>query len=114
LKVSWLGIPLGKERKVANHERLAWPKSSIQIAGIERMERGTLCRIREGPRGPYFNHQRWEDGRNVVRYVPREQIPALKSAIEGYRRFRRLTEAYAEQIIRRTRKQARPTARTQA
>jgi hypothetical protein len=77
-----------------------------QLAGITRMERGTLCRMREGPRGPYFNHQTWENGRNVVRYVPREQVPALQEAIANYRRFQRLTQAYADAIIRQTR--ARP------
>ena len=51
-----------------------------EMARIDRMERGTLCRMREGRDGPYFNHQTWENGRNVVRYVPREQVAALLDA----------------------------------
>jgi hypothetical protein len=73
-----------------------------QIAQIREMERGTLCRMSTGP---YYNHQSWQGGRNVVRYVPKAQLPALRFAIAGYRKFRRLTEAYAELIIRRSRQQ---------
>lgn len=69
------------------------------------MERGTLCRMREGRDGPYFNHQTWENGRNVVRYVPRERAEAVQAAIDGYRRFRRLSQAYADLIVQRTRVQ---------
>ena len=83
------------------------PQKLLQeLASIPRMERGTLCRMREGPHGPYFNHQTWENGRNVVRYVPREQVAALQEAIANYRRFLRLAQAYADAIIRQTR--ARP------
>jgi hypothetical protein len=34
------------------------------------MERGTLSVIRQGPAGPYYNHQCYEEGRHVSRYVP--------------------------------------------
>ena len=81
------------------------------IARIPRMERGALCRMREGANGPYFNHQTWEKGRNVVRYVPRDRAAAIREAIAGYRRFLLLTEAYAERIIRRTRKKHAPPPR---
>jgi hypothetical protein len=83
------------------------------MARIDRMERGTLCRMREGRDGPYFNHQTWEDGRNVVRYVPRERAEAVQAAIDGYRRFLRLSQAYADLIVQRTRAQtpALPPAR---
>jgi hypothetical protein len=77
-----------------------------QIAGIQEMERGALCRMSAGP---YYNHQRWLGGRNIVRYVPKAQLPALRAAIAGYRKFRRLTEAYAEIIIRRSRKKRAAT-----
>ena len=60
------------------------------IAQIQRLERGTVSVIRHGPEGPYYNHQCYEDGRNVSRYVPEEQIPDLKEAIAGYQRFRQL------------------------
>jgi hypothetical protein len=79
-----------------------------EIAGIQRMERGTLCRMREGPSGPYYNHQTWEKGRNVVRYVPRDRVPDLQTAIVGYRRFLRLVDAYADRIIQQTRAASQP------
>lgn len=71
-----------------------------QIAGIQSMERGTLCRMRSGP---YYNHQIWQDGRNRVRYVPKIERAALCAAIAGYRRFLRLTEKYADLIIQQSR-----------
>jgi hypothetical protein len=71
-----------------------------RIARIARMERGTLCRMAGRPD---WNHQTWRDGRNVSRYVRPEDVAALREAIEGYRRFRRLAEQYADVIIRRTR-----------
>lgn len=67
------------------------------------MERGTLCRMERGAAAPFYNHQTWVKGRNVVRYVPREQVPALQEALAGYARFLQLTQAYADQIIERSR-----------
>jgi hypothetical protein len=71
-----------------------------QIAGIRWMERGKLCPLRSGA---YYNHQTWEKGRNVVRYVPREQVAELQKAIACYQEYQKLTTAYADEIIRRTR-----------
>jgi len=71
-----------------------------EIARIRRMERGTLCRMRAGR---YYNHQTWKNGRNQVRYVPRAQVAPLQTAINEYHRFLRLTQAYADLIIQRTR-----------
>lgn len=75
-----------------------------EIAAIGHMERGTLCRMNQGPKRPFYNHQTWTDGRNVVAYVPRDQVPALRQAIAGYARFVRLTKAYADQIIENSRR----------
>jgi hypothetical protein len=50
------------------------PQSVLhEIAQIQHMERGTVNVIRQGPQGPYYNHQCYEQGRNVSRYVPTEQ-----------------------------------------
>lgn len=73
-----------------------------RIAGINEMERGTLCRM---PGRPYYNHQTWKKGRNVVRYVPRDQVAALRRAIAGHQRYLKLTQAYADEVIHRTRLQ---------
>lgn len=74
-----------------------------QIAQIQQMERGKLCLLREGPTGPYYKHQTWQDGKNVCRYVPRDQVPALQEAIAGFEKFQQLTEQYAELVIQKTR-----------
>ncbi len=71
-----------------------------QMGRIERMERGKLCRLTGRP---HYNHQTWQEGHNVVRYVPAEQVAALQSAIDGYRLFMELAQQYAEEIIQRTR-----------
>jgi hypothetical protein len=80
------------------------PESILNaIAQIQRLDRGTVSIIRQGPEGPYYNHQCYEQGRNTSRYVPREQVPALKEAIEGYQRFEKLLEQYVELVVSRTR-----------
>jgi hypothetical protein len=62
------------------------PQSLLNdIAQIQRLDRGTVSVLRQGPQGPYYNHQCYEKGRNVSRYVPPEQVPELQAAIDGYR-----------------------------
>jgi len=70
------------------------------MAGIGRMERGTICRMTGRA---HYNHQTWRDGRNVVRYVPVDKVASLQTAIDGYALFVKLAEEYADEIIRRTR-----------
>ena len=71
-----------------------------RIARIEQMERGKLCRLAGRPD---YNHQTWQNGRNISRYVRPEEVAALRAATAGYRLFRSLAEQYADAIIRRTR-----------
>jgi predicted ArsR family transcriptional regulator len=73
-----------------------------RMAAIERMERGKVCPMAGRP---HYNHQTWQDGRNVVRYVPAEEVDLLQQAINGYNLFRQLAEQYADEIIRRTREE---------
>ena len=73
-----------------------------RMAAIERMERGKLCQMAGRP---HYNHQTWQDGRNVVRYVPASETEALQEAIEGYRQFIDLAEQYADEVIRMTRRE---------
>lgn len=80
------------------------PESLLhQIAQIRHMERGKLCVLRQGPEGPYYNHQTWEDGANVSRYVPQDQVAPLQQAIAGYAQFQQLMEQYAQLVIQKTR-----------
>ena len=66
------------------------------------MERGKLCRM--GQR-PHYNHQTWQDGRNVVRYVPAKEMKSLQEAIAGYNQFMKLAEEYADEVIKQTRRE---------
>jgi len=74
-----------------------------QIALIQRMDRGTVSIIRQGAQGPYYNHQCYEEGRNVSRYVPAEQVPDLKAAIQDFRRFQELVDQYVNLVVEETR-----------
>ncbi len=69
---------------------------------IERMERGKLCQMTGRP---HYNHQTWSDGRNVVRYVRKEEAPELKKDIAGYNLFIKLAEQYVDEVIRSTRRE---------
>ena len=80
-----------------------------QIAAIQEMERGKLCRMRDGA---HYNHQTWEKGRNVVRYVPRQRMSHLQKAISGYQKYAKLTKAYADAVIHRTRSAQKPKTST--
>ena len=82
------------------------PQSLLQQAGqIPRLERGKLSVIREGPDGAYYNHQCRQGGKNVSRYIPREQVPAVQEAIEGYDKFAGLIEQYVDRLVDETRKE---------
>ena len=72
-----------------------------RMAAIERMERGKLCRMTGRP---HYNHQTWREGRNEVRYVPRDDVAQLQKDIAGYQLFIKLAEQYADELIRRTRR----------
>lgn len=80
------------------------PESILQdISQIQRLDRGTVSVIRQGPEGAYYNHQCYEKGRNVSRYLPGEQVAEVKEAIAGYQRFRQLVDQYVELLVERTR-----------
>jgi len=80
------------------------PQSILQDIGqIQRLDRGTVSVMRQGPEGPYYNHQCYEGGGNVSRYVPAEQVADLKEAIDGYHRFQELVKQYADLMVEKTR-----------
>ena len=76
-----------------------------RIAHIQRMEPGKLCVMRQGPEGPYYNLQCREQGKTVSRYVPRDQVDTVAEHTANHQEFRTLVEAYAQQIIDRTRRE---------
>src|SRR5436305_13154528 len=85
----------------------ATPQSLLeQILAIPHMEHGSLCPLGEGPNGPYYNLNSWENGHNCCRYVPQAKVPAVQQAIQGYEKFQQLTQDYARQVIEQTRAQS--------
>jgi hypothetical protein len=79
------------------------PSILQHIAGIQTMERGKLSVIKESASGSFYKLQARENGKNVTRYVPRDEVPAVQEAIDGYHRFQALTEHYAHLKIQETR-----------
>lgn len=73
-----------------------------KIAQIQTMERGKTSRMKGRN---HFNHQTWSGGRNEVRYVPARDLPDLQEAIDGYAQFIDLTQQYADEIIRLSRRE---------
>ena len=74
-----------------------------QIRQIQSMEHGSLSVIGQGPKGPYYNLNSWEDGKNQCRYVPSDKLADVRQAIAGYRRYQQLTRQYADLVIAETR-----------
>lgn len=73
-----------------------------RMASIDRMERGKLCQMTGRS---HYNHQTWQGGRNVVRYVRADEAASVQKAIDGYRLFMSLAEQYVEEVIRQTRRE---------
>ena len=74
-----------------------------QLLEIQRMEHGSLSIIGQGPNGPYYNLNSWENGKNCCRYLPQDKVLEVQQAIEGYHHYQQLTEQYAQAIIEHTR-----------
>src|SRR2546423_14980373 len=71
------------------------PESILQdIAQIQRLDRGTVSVIRQGPEGAYYNHQCYENGRDVFPYGPRVKVRPPKDGITSYQRVRQLVDQY--------------------
>ena len=64
-----------------HHESFQFSTSSLleQIAQIQSMERGKLSVIKESASGPFYKLQARENGKNLTRYIPREQVPAVQA-----------------------------------
>jgi hypothetical protein len=82
------------------------PESILQqIASIQRLEQGKLCVLRQGPNGPYYNLQRWENGANVSQYIPAAQLPAVQENLAAYTQFQGLIETYVQLLSTRSREE---------
>jgi hypothetical protein len=82
-------------------------KLLAKMAEIREMERGKVCQMKGRD---HFNHQTWQAGRNKVRYVRPDDVPELQRAIDGYERFMNLAGEYADEIIRRSRREREKNA----
>jgi hypothetical protein len=46
-------------------------------------------------RGPYALFQRWREGKNHCERIPKDDLPAVSRAVDGYQRFTQLADEYA-------------------
>ena len=60
-------------------------------------------RVRQGPKGPYYNLQWREQGKAFSRYVPADQVEVVAQHTVNYQTFQDLVCQYAQLIIERTR-----------
>lgn len=74
-----------------------------RILQFQRMEHGSLCVLGQGPNGPYYNLNSWENGKNQCRYLPQDKVSDVQQAIENYQKYQQLTEQYARQVVEKTR-----------
>jgi len=78
-----------------------------EMQSITRMERGKLCAQSRGPGSPTFHKlQAWHAGKNATRYVPADEVPALKEALANHQRFQALAAEFADLTIAQTRQHA--------
>lgn len=83
----------------------------VEMARIDSMEKGRVTEEhRESRRdgktvrlGPYYKHQRWENGRNISRRVPKREVEALREAADGYHRFQSLAAEFVQITVAMTR-----------
>lgn len=77
----------------------------LEMQSIREMIRGkitlqTLKRTKADgtvqERGPYAVFQRWLDGKNHSERIPAEELSAVARAVDGYARFQKLADEYAE------------------
>lgn len=90
-----------------------------EMAQIDCMEKGRLSeeyreRHKDGETvrlGPYYKHQRWEDGHNMSRRVATGEVAQLRKAVDGYHEFEGLSKEYAEITIEMTRQASKDGAK---
>lgn len=82
------------------------PESILQeVAAIQRLEKGSLSSIRQTAKGPAFNFQRWENGRNRSEYVPADQAAQVQENLQAHVRFETLVASYVEALSARSREE---------
>lgn len=75
-----------------------------EIAQIPDIERGTLCEQfftvnrcgKTVKQGPYYVLQKRLNGKNCSKRIPREQLPPIKDAVQGYQDFKILADKYVD------------------
>jgi hypothetical protein len=82
------------------------PESILeQIGNIERMEKGSLSTLGQTAKGPTFNFQRWENGRNQSEYIPAAQAQQVQENLQAYATFESLVTSYVQAMSARSREE---------
>lgn len=82
------------------------PESILhELTAIQRLEKGSLSTIRQTAKGPAFNFQRWENGRNRSEYIPADQALEVQENLLAHVRFESLVASYVEALSARSREE---------
>ena len=73
---------------------------------------GCRCKARPKPRrhGPYYKVSYVFRGRFTSRFVPQQEVKAVRVELANYKRLRKLTEAWVELALRRAKEKRKLTA----
>ena len=72
------------------------------MARIPRLKRGILSERKRRsastgqPCASQFIFQRWENGHNKAQHVPSEDLPKVRSAVEGFQLFNQLADQFVQ------------------
>jgi len=80
-----------------------------ELAGLDTMEYGSLRTEHRparggGTTGPYYQHQIWEQGKNLSQRIPAAEAPALAQALANRQRAEALVEQYIALSVQLTRR----------
>lgn len=74
-----------------------------QIAQLTRMERGEVFKHIRHTGYEFYTHSFYEDGKTHTRYIPKDEVSAIRKLNADWNRFHKLVARYESLIIQRTR-----------
>lgn len=82
-----------------------------QLAQLDTMEYGSLRTEHRpvqggGTTGPYYQHQVWQEGKNLSQRIPAAEAAALQSALANRQRAEVLAQEYIALTVQLTRRRA--------
>lgn len=82
-----------------------------ELAQLDTMEYGSLRTEHRpaaggGTTGPYYQHQVWEQGKNLSQRIPATEVAALQTALANRQRAEALARDYIDLTVQLTRRRS--------